>query len=231
MTIRTKESLSGFVASDPELTFTSKGDARLYARIGQPQARVEDDGTFTQLEPTFTDLVMFRRSAELAHEQFRKGDNFLAEGETRTYTSSDGTEREQFVASRIGHDNNITRYTVDRTPPERETPPAGGRGAGTGAAGPRRARSTARPGTTRRDQRCVFAARRGGPISRGGGDQQPHHLRLVATPASLHFAASFAALLLRLATSREFSDDHQQPRPTRPARHRSVRRGFDRVGA
>lgn len=120
MTIRTKESLSGFVATDPELTFTSKGDARLYARIGQPQARVEDDGTFTQLEPTFTDLVMFRRSAELAHEQFQKGDNFLAEGETRTYTGSDGTEREQFVASRIGHDNNITRYTVDRTP-ERDT--------------------------------------------------------------------------------------------------------------
>ena len=122
MTIRTKESLSGFVATDPELTFTSKGDARLYARIGQPQARVEDDGTFTQLEPTFTDLVMFRKSAELAHEQFRKGDNFIAEGETRTYTGSDGTEREQFVASRIGHDNNITRYTVDRTPPEREAP-------------------------------------------------------------------------------------------------------------
>ncbi|MGO3658126.1 single-stranded DNA-binding protein [Micrococcaceae sp. AOP34-BR2-30] len=122
MTIRTKESLSGFVASDPELTFTSKGDARLYARIGQPQARFEDDGTFTQLEPTFTDLVMFRKSAELAHEQFRKGDNFLAEGETRTYTGSDGTERDQFVASRIGHDNNITRYTVDRTPHEREAP-------------------------------------------------------------------------------------------------------------
>lgn len=122
MTIRTKESLSGFVASDPELTFTSRGDARLYARIGQPQAQAKDDGTFTQLEPTFTDLVMFRRSAELAHEQFQKGDNFLAEGETRTYTGSDGTEREQFVASRIGHDNNITRYSVDRSPTEREAP-------------------------------------------------------------------------------------------------------------
>lgn len=122
MPIRTKESLSGFVASDPELTFTSKGDARLYMRIGQPQSRLEDDGTFTQLFPSFTDLVMFRKSAELAHEQFRKGDNFLAEGETRPYTSSDGTERDQFVASRIGHDNNITRYTVDRTPPEREAP-------------------------------------------------------------------------------------------------------------
>ena len=122
MSIRTKEALSGFVATDPELTFTSKGDARVYMRVGQPQARFEEDGTFTQLDPEFTDLVMFRKSAELAHEQFRKGDNFIAEGETRPYTGDDGTEREQFVASRIGHDNNITRYTVDRGAPERETP-------------------------------------------------------------------------------------------------------------
>lgn len=121
MTIRTKESLSGFVASDPELTFTSKGDARLYMRVGQPQARFEDDGTFTDLDPSFTDLVMFRKSAELAHEQFRKGDNFIAEGETRPYTGNEGTDREQFVASRIGHDNNITRYTVARTGPQRDT--------------------------------------------------------------------------------------------------------------
>ena len=79
MTIRTKESLSGFVASDPELTFTSKGDARLYARIGQPAAgQLGEIRRWLQLEPTFTDLVMFRKSAELAHEQFRKGDDFLA---------------------------------------------------------------------------------------------------------------------------------------------------------
>lgn len=120
MAIQTKESLPGFIASDPELTFTSKGDARLYMRIGQPQSRLEDDGSFTSLDPTFADLVMFRKSAERAHEQFRKGDNFIAEGETRTYTTSEGS-REQFVASRIGHDNNITRYNVDRTRPERDT--------------------------------------------------------------------------------------------------------------
>lgn len=122
MTIRTKESLAGFVATDPELTFTSNGDARVYMRVGQPQARFEQDGTFTQLDPEITDLVMFRRSAELAHEQFCKGDNFIAEGETRTYSGDDGAEREQFIASRIGHDNNITRYTVDRGAPERDTP-------------------------------------------------------------------------------------------------------------
>ena len=120
MPIRAKDSLSGFNATDPELTHSSKGDARLYMRVGQPQARFEEDGTFTNLDPAFTDLVMFRKSAELAHAQFRKGDNFIAEGETRTYTGNEGADREQFVASRIGHDNNITRYTVDRTGPERD---------------------------------------------------------------------------------------------------------------
>lgn len=128
MSIRTKQSLAGFVATDPELTFTSNGDARVYMRVGQPQARFEQDGTFTQLDPEYTDLVMFRKYAELAHEPFRKGDNFVAEGETRIYTGDDGAEREQFIASRIGHDNNITRYTVDRGTPEHDTPQQEARG-------------------------------------------------------------------------------------------------------
>lgn len=124
MTIRTKESLSGFIANDPELTFTRNGDARFYARVRQEHFQREDNGTFTQLDSTFTDLVMFRKSAERAHDQFQKGDAFIAEGETRTYTQTvagDEIEREQFIASRVGHDNNITRYDVDRTRPERGT--------------------------------------------------------------------------------------------------------------
>lgn len=50
---RQKKPLWGFIASDPELTFTSKGDARFaYARIGEPQSRREEDGSFTELGPT-----------------------------------------------------------------------------------------------------------------------------------------------------------------------------------
>ncbi len=125
MTLRARQSLSGFIASDPQLSFTSTGDARFYARVGQEQFRREEDGSYTQLEPTYTDLVMFRRSAERAYNQFRKGDNFIAEGEARSYTQNvDGrdVERDQFVASRIGHDNNRPTYTVERTRPERDTP-------------------------------------------------------------------------------------------------------------
>jgi single-stranded DNA-binding protein len=125
MAITTRESVSGFIASEPQLSFTQNGDARFYARIGQEHAQRADDGTFTQLEPTFTDLVLFGKSAERAYGKFQKGDPFLAEGQARSYTQNvDGNlvERDQFVARRIGHDNNRSTYTVDRTRPEREAP-------------------------------------------------------------------------------------------------------------
>jgi single-stranded DNA-binding protein len=123
MSITTRESVSGFIANEPQLSFTQNGDARFYARIGQEHARREDDGTYTQLEPTFTDLVMFGKSAERAFEKFQKGDAFIAEGQPRSYTQNvDGaeSERDQFVARRIGHDNNRTTYSVERKTTERD---------------------------------------------------------------------------------------------------------------
>lgn len=80
MAIRTQASLSGFIASDPQLSYTPKGEARFYARIGQEHYRRNDDGSFTELEPTFHNLVVYRTSAQRAHERFAKGDNFVAEG-------------------------------------------------------------------------------------------------------------------------------------------------------
>ena len=53
MAIQTQESLSGFIASDPQLRETSKGDARFYARIGKEHFRREDDGSFTQIETSY----------------------------------------------------------------------------------------------------------------------------------------------------------------------------------
>ncbi|MEZ4588678.1 MAG: single-stranded DNA-binding protein [Gemmatimonadales bacterium] len=119
MAIHTQESLSGFIASDPQLTYTAKGDARLYARVGKEHFRKEQDGSFTQLESSFHDMVMFGRSAERAHAQLAKGDKFVAEGYVRTDTyERDGqtVEGEEFVAKKIGHDTARTRYDVDRTP-------------------------------------------------------------------------------------------------------------------
>lgn len=135
MDIHTQQSISGFIASTPQLGFNDKGQARFYARFGQEHFDRNPDGSFTQLESTFHDLVMFRATAERAHERFRKGDNFIAEGYVREYEAArDGeqVQTEQFVAKKIGHDLARTRYEVDRTPrntpaldqdaPTRETP-------------------------------------------------------------------------------------------------------------
>lgn len=118
MSIRTQQSLSGFIATDPQLTRTEQGDARFYARVGQENYRREEDGSFTKLEPTFHNLVIYRASAERAYERFVKGDSFVAEGYVHEYDYvRDGQEisGEEFVAKKIGHDTARSSYEVNRT--------------------------------------------------------------------------------------------------------------------
>lgn len=118
MAIRTQQSLTGFIASDPQLSFTARGDARFYAKVGQEHFRREDDGTFTRTGVTLHDLVMYRKSAERAYERFAKGDNFVAEGYVHAYEykrDGEAIEGEEFVAKKLGHDAARTTYTVDRT--------------------------------------------------------------------------------------------------------------------
>lgn len=118
MPIPTKTGIEGFIASDPTLSYTRYGDARFYARVGIPQSTRDEDGNFHQTDPYFTDMVMFGKSAERAYNQFQKSDNFLAEGQERTYMQTvDGQQqqREQFRAGSIGHNNNMTTYEVDRS--------------------------------------------------------------------------------------------------------------------
>ena len=119
MTIDTQQSISGFIATQPRLSVGENGVSRLHARIGVEHARQEPDGSFTQLEPTFHDLAIFRKTAEEAAARFRKGDRFVASGRIHEYTyEKDGQQvpAEEFIASRIGHDLARTRYEVDRTP-------------------------------------------------------------------------------------------------------------------
>ena len=117
MALHTQQSLSGFIASEPQQSVTENGDTRFYVRVGQPHFRREDDGSFTQLEPTFHDLVAYRATADRALTRFAKGDSFIAEGYVRTFqVERDGAiiEREEFVAKKIGHDLARTNYDVDR---------------------------------------------------------------------------------------------------------------------
>jgi single-stranded DNA-binding protein len=120
MSIPTQLSLTGFIATVPDLTFTSTGKARFYARVGSEHYRKEVDGTFTKLDPTFHDLVLFEATAERAYARLRKGDSFVASGYIHQYEArKDGTTvvREEFVARRIGHDTARTTYEVQRRHP------------------------------------------------------------------------------------------------------------------
>ena len=122
MALHTQESVSGFIASDPQLTYTERGDARFYARVGQEHYRKEPDGTFTELDPTFHDLVAYRATAERAHARFAKGDSFVAEGYAHPYEyERDGqsVRGEEFVAKKLGHDLARTTYEVNRARAER----------------------------------------------------------------------------------------------------------------
>lgn len=154
MSIRTQQSVTGFIASDPQLTFTAHGDARFYARIGQEHYLRNDDGSFTQLDTTFHDFVIYRRTAERAHAAFAKGDRFVAEGHLRTYEHQvDGQTRhgEEFIATKLGHDTARTTYSIDRT----RRPAAVDQAAAVNA--PTRALpdSTASPATTGHDSSAV----------------------------------------------------------------------------
>lgn len=119
MAMHTQTSVSGFIASDPQLSYTDRGDARFYAKIGQEHYLKEPDGSFTQIETTFHDMVAFRKTAERAHAQFAKGDKFVAEGYVREYDRTEPGEQrvqaEEFVAKKLGHDLARTSYAVDRT--------------------------------------------------------------------------------------------------------------------
>ena len=118
MAFHTQQSLSGFIASDPQQSVTENGDTRFYVRVGQPHFRHEYSGSFTALEPTFHDLVAYRATAERALNRFAKGDSFVAEGYVRTFQverDGDAIQREEFVAKKIGHDLARTNYQVDRT--------------------------------------------------------------------------------------------------------------------
>lgn len=117
MSIPTQMSLVGFIASDPDLHFTSAGAEHLRLRIGVEQWRKEPDGTFTKLDPTFHDMVAFESTARETHARFREGDSFVASGYVHEYeVERDGRSviKEEFVARKIGHNVNKTPYEVKR---------------------------------------------------------------------------------------------------------------------
>src|SRR5699024_3335694 len=80
MTIPVQQSLAGFIASDADVSFTDAGITRVHFRAGVEHWRREQDGTYTKLDNSFHDLLIFGKTAERAAARFRKGDQFVAHG-------------------------------------------------------------------------------------------------------------------------------------------------------
>lgn len=105
MAIRTYQSFSGYVASEPSTAPTRDGTPRFYARAGQRQGRREPDGTFTSLPTQYLPIVALGDAAEEAAALLSKGDNFTAEGRIRQVRyEKDGKtiEGEEFEVWKIG---------------------------------------------------------------------------------------------------------------------------------
>lgn len=117
MAIRTQQSLSGFIDSDPKLTRTRHGDARFYVRVGQRHYDSIDDGSNARLRISYHDLVVYGVAAERAHDVLCEGESLVTGGHVRTYEHHvDGqtVEREKFVATTLGHDIASTPCTIRR---------------------------------------------------------------------------------------------------------------------
>ncbi|WP_448071041.1 single-stranded DNA-binding protein [Georgenia yuyongxinii] len=119
MTIPVQQSLAGFIVSDADVSFTETGISQVRFRVGVEHWQRERDGTFTRLENSFHDLLIFGRTAERAADRFRRGDQFVAHGHVETQYAEPPArpaEREVYVARKIGHDLARTAYDVDRAP-------------------------------------------------------------------------------------------------------------------
>jgi single-strand DNA-binding protein len=109
MAIRTHQSFSGYVSTEPVTEPTRDGTSRFYARAGQKQARKEPDGSFTKLPTQYMPIVAYGDAAEEAAALLSKGDNFTAEGRFRPVKYvKDGkpVESEEFEVWKIGRRRN-----------------------------------------------------------------------------------------------------------------------------
>lgn len=112
-----RESMYGFVASTPQLTYTENGDPRLYFKAGQEHRQREPDGSWTKLPTTFHDVVAFNRAALFGIENLQEQSRFLAQGSLRHYVNKrTNAAEEQFEATRFLPTRPRERNTTSRAP-------------------------------------------------------------------------------------------------------------------
>lgn len=85
------------IVKDPEITFTKNGNARLKLRIGAKDRVRGADGTWTDGQPWYGDLIVWGKPAQNLAESVDKGDTIVvanAKCESYKWTDKEGNERE-----------------------------------------------------------------------------------------------------------------------------------------
>jgi len=87
--------LSGRLAADPELRYTPKGTAVCTFRMAVSRRYREKDSGEWKDDPSFFNIVVWDRMAELAGERLRKGSPVMVEGSlrSRSYDTQEGSRR------------------------------------------------------------------------------------------------------------------------------------------
>lgn len=109
-------SVTGYVATQPKLSYTRSGEKTVYMRVGwTPRRRDRKTGEWTDQPTSFISVICFRKVAENAALCLRRGDPVILKGtlQVREHSEESAPRRQvvEVVAESIGHD--LARgYTV-----------------------------------------------------------------------------------------------------------------------
>lgn len=95
------------VVKDPELSFSTNGNARLKLRISAKDRVRDKNGQWSDGKPWYGDLVVWGKTAENLAESIRKGDSIVvanAKAEQYEWQDSEGNTKtgHNFVADSVG---------------------------------------------------------------------------------------------------------------------------------
>lgn len=105
------------VVADPDLSFSTNGNARLKLRVIAKDRKRDSTGNWVDGDPWFGDIVVWGKTAEYLCESIAKGDSIVvanAKAEQHKFTDKEGNERTaySYVADAIGVS---TRWGTART--------------------------------------------------------------------------------------------------------------------
>jgi single-strand DNA-binding protein len=86
--------ISGNLTRDPEVRFLQSGTSVTSLRVGASDRKKDENGNWTDGDPCYLDVTVWRQTGENAAESLRKGDGVLITGRLRqrSYTNKEGAE-------------------------------------------------------------------------------------------------------------------------------------------